>query len=128
MTGRTFVLFVNGTLMRGQPLHRNLDGAIFLGEVRTASRYRLYSIDDSHPGMFRTDEAGVSVHGELYEVADAVWARVEANEPPNLYRGPVELEDGTTVEGILYPRGLAEGRKRDISDDADWRKYLAERS
>ena len=128
MTEGTFVLFVNGTLMRGQPLHRNLDGAIFLGEARTASRYRLYSIEDSHPGMFRTDQAGVSVHGELYEVTDEVWARVEANEPSNLYRGPVELDDGTMVDGILYPRGLAEGRHRDISDDADWRKYVAQKS
>jgi len=44
-------LFVNGTLMRGDVLHQNLDGARFISEARTAPRYRLYSIGDVHPGM-----------------------------------------------------------------------------
>ena len=117
-------LFVNGTLMRGLALHANLEGAEFLGEVATASRYRLYSIDDIHPGMFEVDTGGVSVAGELYRVPADVWARVESGEPPNLYRGPVRLEDGRQVDGILYPRELAEGRHRDISDFGDWRRYM----
>lgn len=45
-------LFVNGTLMRGMPLHKNLQGVEFLGEFHTQPLYRLYSIDDVHPGMF----------------------------------------------------------------------------
>ena len=48
-------LFVNGTLMRGLALHSNLDGAEFLGEARTIPQYRIYSIDDIHPGMFALD-------------------------------------------------------------------------
>jgi gamma-glutamylcyclotransferase (GGCT)/AIG2-like uncharacterized protein YtfP len=116
-------LFVNGTLMRGLALHANLEGAVFLGEVRTAPCYRLYSIDEVHPGMFQVDAGGVSVAGELYSVPDAVLERVEAGEPPNLYRGRVQLEDGREVQGILYPRELAEGVQRDISDAADWRAY-----
>ena len=120
-----FILFVNGTLMRGLKLNQNLDGADFLGEVRTAPRYRLYTIDDVHPGMFEVASGGVSVSGELYRLPPEVWARVEAGEPPNLYRGPVALEDGRTVDGILYPRELAEGRHRDISEFGDWRAYMA---
>lgn len=123
--GQPFVLFVNGTLMHGLKLNHNLDGADFLGEVRTAARYRLYSIDDVHPGMFEVASGGVSVSGELYRLPPEVWARVEAGEPPNLYRGPVGLEDGRTVDGILYPRDLAEGRHRDISEFGDWRAYMA---
>jgi gamma-glutamylcyclotransferase (GGCT)/AIG2-like uncharacterized protein YtfP len=121
--GGTFELFVNGTLMRGLALHGNLAGAEFLGEARTAPAYRLYSIDDRHPGMFEVAAGGVSVAGELYRVPEAVWRRVEAGEPPHLYRGPVRLADGREVLGILYPRELAEGRHRDISDCADWRAY-----
>jgi gamma-glutamylcyclotransferase (GGCT)/AIG2-like uncharacterized protein YtfP len=117
------VLFVNGTLMRGLKLHGNLDGAEFLGEFRTAPRYRLYSIADVHPGMFEVDAGGVSVAGELYRMPSEVWARVEAGEPPRLYRGPVELADGRVVDGILYPREFAE-RHRDISEFGDWRKYM----
>lgn len=118
-------LFVNGTLMRGLALHANLVGAEYLGAVRTAPRYRLYSIGDVHPGMFEVDSGGVAVLGELYRVPDDVLRRVEAGEPPNLYRGPITLEDGRVVDGILYPRELAEGRQRDISEFADWRAYRA---
>jgi gamma-glutamylcyclotransferase (GGCT)/AIG2-like uncharacterized protein YtfP len=121
----SFDLFVNGTLMRGLPLHRNLAGAEFLEVTRTAPRYRLYSIDDRHPGMFAVEEGGVSVAGELYRIPADVWERVEAGEPPNLYKGPVLLIDGRTVDGILYPRELAEGHYRDISEYGDWRAYLA---
>jgi gamma-glutamylcyclotransferase (GGCT)/AIG2-like uncharacterized protein YtfP len=119
------LLFVNGTLMRGLKLHANLEGATFLEAPRTAPVYRLYSIGDVHPGMFRVDTGGVSVAGELYEIPDDVWRRVEAGEPPGLYRGPVELEDGRVVPGILFPREMAEGRHRDISAFGDWRSYWA---
>src|SRR5581483_11702607 len=96
-------------------------------EVRTAPIYRLYSIDDRHPGMFEVEQGGVSVAGELYRMPEAVLRRVEAGEPPNLYRGPIRLADGRQVDGILYPRALAEGRQRDISDYGDWRRYTAAR-
>ena len=111
--------------MRGLALHANLAGSEFLGEHRTAPMYRLYSIDDRHPGMFEVAEGGVSVAGELYRVPGPVWQRVQAGEPPNLYRGPVRLANGRQVLGILYPRELAEGRHRDISAWGDWRAYMA---
>ena len=120
----SFDLYVNGTLMRGLALHANLDGAEFLGEVHTAPRYRLYSIEDIHPGMFEVGEAGVSVAGEAYRVSEQVWARIEAGEPPGLYRGPVRLLDGRDIDGILFPRELAEGKHRDISEFGDWRAYM----
>lgn len=117
-------LFVNGTLMRGLALHHNLDGAEFLGEFRTAPSYRLYSINDVHPGMFEVPEGGVSVAGELYRLTDDIWSRVEAGEPPNLYCGPVRLDDSRVVNGILFPRALAEQSYRDISEFGDWRTYM----
>ncbi|HSA79249.1 MAG TPA: gamma-glutamylcyclotransferase [Geminicoccaceae bacterium] len=118
-------LFVNGTLMRGLELHGNLAGAEFLEEARTAPAYRLYSIDDRHPGMFEVAEGGVTVVGEIYRMPDEVWQRVEAGEPPHLYCGPVRLEDGREVPGILYPRELAEGHHQDISEFGGWRAYMA---
>lgn len=121
----TVDLFVNGTLMRGFGLHANLDGAEFLEACRTAPRYRLYSIDDVHPGMFEVPQGGVAVDGELYRVPDDVLRRVEAGEPPGLYRGAVELSDGRRVQGILYPRHLAESVHRDISSFGGWREYTA---
>jgi gamma-glutamylcyclotransferase (GGCT)/AIG2-like uncharacterized protein YtfP len=117
-------LFVNGTLMRGLALHANLEGAEFLEACQTQPRYRLYSIGGVHPGMFEVFEDGVSVPGELYRVPDAVLQRVEAGEPPGLYRGSVYLSDGRIVDGILYPRALAEGVHQDISDYGGWRAYV----
>jgi len=67
----------------------------------------------------------VSVAGELYRMSDDVWRRVEEGEPPRLYRGPVRLAGGRTADGILYPRALAEGRHKDISEFGDWRAYIA---
>jgi len=121
------LLFVNGTLMRGLALHANLDGAEFVEEAQTAPIYRIHSIGDVHPGMYMAPERGVSVPGEIYRVPDAVWRRVEAGEPPGLYRGPVSLDDGRVVPGILYPRELAESH-RDISEHGGWRAYWAART
>ncbi len=121
----SFILFVNGTLMRGLALHANLDGATFISEGHTAACYRLFSIDDVHPGMYEVPDGGVSVAGELYDVPWDVWQRIEAGEPPNLYRGQVKLSDGTKEWGILFSRESVLPRHRDISDYASWRAFLA---
>ena len=46
---------------------------------------------------------------------------------PDLYKGPITLSDGRVVDGILYPRELAEGHHRDISEYGGWRAYWASR-
>jgi gamma-glutamylcyclotransferase (GGCT)/AIG2-like uncharacterized protein YtfP len=120
-----FELFVNGTLMKGLKLHNNLDGAEFLGTFTTKPIYRLYSINDIHPGMFKVSEGGVAVPGEMYRMSDEIWRRVEEGEPPNLYCGPVELDNGQTVNGILFPQDIAEANHKDISEFGDWRQYIA---
>lgn len=113
--------------MRGLGLHKNLDGAEFLGEFTTEPCYRLYSIDDIHPGMFKVAEGGVAVKGEMYRMSDEIWRSVEDGEPPHLYCGPVQLDNGETVNGILFPQDIAEANHADISEYGDWRKYIASR-
>jgi allophanate hydrolase-like protein len=49
---------------------------------------------------------------------------IAAGERPHLCRGPVRLLDGRTVDGILFPRALAEGRHKHISAFGDWRAYV----
>ncbi|MBZ0301514.1 MAG: gamma-glutamylcyclotransferase [Anaerolineae bacterium] len=123
-----FELFVNGTLMRGLKLQANMGTSELLGEFRTEPRYRVHSIDDIHPGMYRLregEDGGVAVAGELYWVDENTWKTIETGEPPNLYRGRIVLEDGREVYGILYPRELAEGRYPDISEYGGWREYMA---
>lgn len=111
--------------MQGLALHHNLAGAEFLGAFDTAPSYRLYSINDIHPGMFQVKSGGISVPGEIYRMSDDIWERVEAGEPPGLYCGPVNLADGTVVDGILFPRDVAEREHKDISDYGGWRNYIA---
>ena len=121
----TIELFVNGTLMRGLALHKNLQGANFLGEFHTLPIYRLYSIDDIHPGMFEVEEGGVSVAGEMYRMSDEIFQRVKNGEPSGLYFGDVKLNNGRTVKGVLFPRETAESNYKDISNFSDWRAYIA---
>ena len=118
-------LFVNGTLMRGLKLHKNLQGANFLGEFHTLPIYRLYSIDDVHPGMFEVEKGGVSVVGEMYSMSEEIFQRVKNGEPPYLYFGDVKLDNGSIVNGVLFPRDIAESNHKDISNFGDWRTYIA---
>jgi gamma-glutamylcyclotransferase (GGCT)/AIG2-like uncharacterized protein YtfP len=116
----------NGTVMRGEPAHHNLKGAQFLEVVRTAPAYRLFSIRDEYPAMTRTGEGGAAIEAELYDVPDDVWPRIRDKEPPGLYRGAVELEDGRQVEGMLGEPGLLSGPgARDITTFGGWRRFLA---
>lgn len=120
------LLFVNGTLMHGLELHPNLDGAQLLEETTTASCYRVHTINDVHPGMYRArhHEMGASIAGELYRVPLPVLLNVLAGEPAGLYRGPVELSDGRVVPGILYDRLLAQTHP-EITAHGGWRRYRA---
>ena len=118
-------LFVNGTLMKGLKLSKNLDGAEFMGEFATEPCYRLFTINDIHPGMFEVAEGGVAVAGEMYRMSDEIWQLVEEGEPPNLYCGPVKLDNGQIVDGILFPQEIAEANYMDISEFGDWREYMA---
>ena len=61
--------------------------------------------------------------GEIYRVPLDVLQAVEAGEPEGLYRGPVRLEDGRTMSGILYPQALADERGVDITAYGGWRAY-----
>ena len=121
------LLFVNGTLMRGLGLHGNLAGAELLEETRTAPAYRVHTIGDVHPGMYRADEGGASIAGELYAIPIETLLRVIEGEPPGLYRGPVELVDGRVVPGILFDEATAKSHP-EITALGGWREYLGSRS
>jgi hypothetical protein len=121
-------LFVNGGGMRGGEVHYSIEGLPFLGEARTAPRYRFFSVRDEFPGLWPVDDGGVSIAGELYDVPlDVIRDRFIPAEPPELELGVVELEDGSSalvvvVRANVYASG--EGLK-DISEYGGWRAYRA---
>jgi len=107
------MLFVYGTLMRGQRNHRYLEGARFLGAVRTQARYTLVSLG-SFPAL---REQGISsVPGELYSVGPSILAALDVLEGhPDFYRrAQVYLDDGRSVTSYLLPE--QHGRDADQID------------
>jgi hypothetical protein len=120
------LLAVNGTLMRGLELNRNLldAGARFVREDRTDACYRIWSIDDRHPAMIRTPGQGAAVDVEIWAVPPAGLAGILLAEPPGLAIGKVVLHDGSVVLGVLGEPFLCDG-KREITRFGGWRAYIA---
>jgi gamma-glutamylaminecyclotransferase len=73
------VLFFYGTLKAGGQGTHLLAGADFVGPARTLPLYRLYGLG-WHPGLVLDRANGVSVHGELWAVDDALLARLDEYE------------------------------------------------
>ena len=120
--------FICGSALRGQPDHGNLGGARFVREAKTKPRYRLHSVDGKHPGIYEVPSGGVAIAGEVYEMTDEQHAQLLAGEPPNLYEALVELDDGTQVSAMIYPRRLIEERGyEDISHYGGWAAVKAAR-
>lgn len=119
--------FICGSALRGQPDHKNLGGARFVGAAKTAPKYRMHSIKDAwHPGIYEVSGGGVALAGELYELTPDQHAALVASEPPDMYEQTVELEDGTFAEAMLYPHSLIEvNGYPDISQYGGWAAYKA---
>ena len=121
--------FICGSALRGQPDHENLGEARFLGEARTAPKYRLHSVKNGwHPGIYEVADGGISILGELYELTGEQHRHLLAGEPPDMYEAEIELSDGSKVCAMLYPRELIErDHEPDISHFGSWVKYKAAR-
>ena len=119
------LLAVNGTLMRGLELNPNLlaVNATFVREAATEPAYRLWSINDRHPGMIRVSSGGVAVAVEVWSVPADGLASILLKEPPGLSIGKVRLEDGTEVLGVLAEPVLCESQK-EITSFGGWRAYV----
>jgi len=117
---------VNGTLMRGLALNKNMldAGAVFADEAKTAPVYRLWSIGDRYPGMLRDPLAGAAVDLEIWEVLPAGLFKILDKEPPGLSLGRVQLLDGSEVFGVLAEPYIVKGQ-REITAFGGWRSYIA---
>jgi gamma-glutamylcyclotransferase (GGCT)/AIG2-like uncharacterized protein YtfP len=91
-------VFVYGTLKRGGSNHVFLRGQKFLGPVRTAPGYTLYSLGD-YPGMVRAPGDTAGVTGELWSVDDACLAELDRLE--GLDEGLYERIDVLLAPNVL---------------------------
>ncbi len=121
-------LFLNGEGMRGGRVHPGIAHHPFLGEARTAPRYRFYACEGGFPALWPVAEGGVSVPGELYALPlEAVRDEFMPVEPPELELAVIELADGSaSLAVVLRPEVHARGVGLiDISDSGGWRAHQA---
>jgi gamma-glutamylcyclotransferase (GGCT)/AIG2-like uncharacterized protein YtfP len=75
-------LFIYGTLKRGDVRAPLLAGQRFIGETRTAPRYRLFNTGD-YPALVEAssiNQPGRSILGELWAVSPACLGRLDFEE------------------------------------------------
>jgi gamma-glutamylaminecyclotransferase len=73
------ILFIYGTLKRGQKGHHLIADQEFLGEATTMPLYRLFSLG-WHPGMVLDTENGLEVKGELWAVDESRLMKLDEYE------------------------------------------------
>ncbi len=107
----TFILFVYGTLKRGNRNHGALRGAEFAGEARTEPAYLLVNCG-SYPGLVRTGngQAGMAIGGEPYRVDETLLAALDRfeNEGKEYVRGTIRLANGCEAQTYFYTLPVAE--------------------
>ena len=122
MDSARVLLFVYGTLMRGEWAHGLLSGSSFVGEATTAPGHALLDLG-SYPGMVR--EGDGAVRGELFTIEAALVPKLDEYEgAPELFeRAVVELADGTKALSYLFRAGASAATAR--IPDGNWRSRRA---
>jgi gamma-glutamylaminecyclotransferase len=102
------LLFIYGTLKRGECNHSLLASQEFVADVRTLPRYRLFE-KGWHPCLVEAAD-GVAVEGELWRVSPETLAALDEYEevPHGFARRPVAV-DGVDepVDAYFYAQNVA---------------------
>lgn len=95
-------VFVYGTLKQKHCRGHVLSKQTFLGEVQTVPQYRMYSV--GYFPCLQSDDSGISIKGELYEVDDKCLEHLDLIEGvPHLFqRGEVQIEGHEDEDVIAY--------------------------
>ena len=109
--GRT-ILFVYGTLKRGEQNFRLIADQEFLGAATTAPRYRVFDLGP-HPGLVRDEVNGLVVHGELFAVTECCLAELDEFEevPGPFMRERIEVAGYEDVWAYYLNKPVPEGAK-----------------
>jgi hypothetical protein len=122
-------MFLNGGGMRGGPVHHHIEGVPLLREMRTAPKYRFYSVRDEFPALVATAAGGAAIIGELYDVPiDMLHHSLLPAEPTELELGTIELENGLVSLAMLLRREVLERGAGliEITKYGGWRPYRDE--
>jgi gamma-glutamylcyclotransferase (GGCT)/AIG2-like uncharacterized protein YtfP len=112
------LLFVYGSLMRGESNYAMLSGATFVSPACSVGSYTLVDRGFS-PGLLAGGDTVVS--GELYQVTRQQIERLDVfEEHPHVYRrAPISLIDGRTAHAYFLAQP-ADGASVIVS--GDWRR------
>ncbi|MEM8731576.1 MAG: allophanate hydrolase, partial [Pseudomonadota bacterium] len=122
---------VCGAHMSGLPLNHTLTdrGATFVRADTSAPDYTFLALAGGQiqrPGMVRrAPGTGAAIALELWDMPSTAFGGFMKTIPAPLGIGTITLADGTQVQGFVCEAIAGEGAE-DISELADWRKYLAE--
>ncbi len=113
----TTLLFVYGTLLRGERNHPKMATSKFLGETATSNGLELRDLD-RYPGMVKAGRG--CVQGELYEIDPPVLAELDELEghPNHFWRTTISLADGRKVQAYLLGDDFARGAP--VIKTGDW--------
>jgi gamma-glutamylcyclotransferase (GGCT)/AIG2-like uncharacterized protein YtfP len=112
---RPVLLFVYGTLRRGEPNHAQLARARFCGIARTEPRYDLVDLG-GYPALIEPGET--SVIGELYEVDAVQLEQLDVfEEVPFLYERKAVALVGEPALAYVMPRERVADAPRIASGD-----------
>lgn len=106
------LLFVYGTLKRGERNHRLLADQEFVGAAAAAPRYRVYDLGP-FPGLARDPATGLAVRGEVFAVSACALAELDDFEGvPDLFvREPIEVPGFENVWAYYTNRPLPPGAR-----------------
>ena len=111
------LLFVYGTLRRGEANHAQLRDARFVATARTEPQYELVDLG-GYPALL--EDGDTAIVGEIYEVDANKLERLDVFEDvPSLYeRKSIRIADAE-AEVYVMPRDRADRAPRIA--DGDWR-------
>ncbi len=110
------IVFVYGTLRRGEKNHALLASATYLGAARTRPEFELIDLG-GYPGM--ADGGSCAVLGELYLVEPNTLVSLDALERhPDWYlRRPIVLALGESAVAYILPRKFCAGGRAILGGD-----------
>ena len=114
---RKHIIFVYGTLRRGQGNHHLLNTSKFIGVAKTKNEYALYA--SGVPFLSRTSAVS-QVVGEVYSVDQVTLMRLDQLEGhPDFYKREiveVVMQDGTELKAWVYFHDTVRGNLIESGD------------
>lgn len=105
------LLFVYGTLKRGERNYFRIADQKFVSEATTAPKYRVFDLGP-YPGLVRDGEKGLAVRGEVFAVSECALAELDDFEgvPTAFVRELIEVE-GYGEVWAYYTNAVPEGAR-----------------